>query len=587
MNNLHTQLKALDKELDEFGERYHQLKKDQLFVAWFIRAYLTPDEKHAVECVGGASGDKGIDGVLIAERAKAAFVIQAKYRTARRGKAEPRAHIMQFASLAEEITQPNNDDFRAFIKKMDPATAEQLKEVRQRVNRHAFRLNLLYVTLGTCSKTVEGDARRQVKRANRDATIEILSGQRVVILLKDYLDGAAPPIPLLDLPLESSPTVKVNGVLQRYDKANRLESWVFTMGGDHIADLFEIAGPRIFARNIRGFLGESTPINRGMTKTLRDEPNHFFYYNNGVTIVCDRAEKISHKGVDILRVSNPQIINGQQTSRMLAEDPKLSGKASVLVKVIQIPREDHAQDGTFDALISRIVQATNWQNAIKPSDLMANDRKQIEIEKGLRHYDIFYLRKRQTKLEARRLMGNRRYSPLSKEELALAIAGCELDPVIARSGKDNLFTEEHYDSVFPNTNPAFYLPRLLLSREVTSWGRGKPQRGYAKWLVLGFVWKRLGPFVRSTAKVERFRQLVLREDRSLMSPLGRVINETYVGALKYYRANKGAGAEEVSLFFRSKRGRDREFEDFWKTLPAKRRRRWDDWLVACRKALEG
>ena len=35
-------------------------------------------------------------------------------------------------------------------------------------------------------------------------------------------------------------------------------------------------------------------MNQGMEKTLDTEPDHFFYYNNGITIVCDAAERVSH-----------------------------------------------------------------------------------------------------------------------------------------------------------------------------------------------------------------------------------------------------------------------------------------------------
>jgi hypothetical protein len=191
---------------------------------------------------------------------------------------------MQFAGLAEEVTHNDTEAFKRFIRRMDPGAAEQLKEARKRV-RDGYQLRLLYVTLGSCSATVEQDARRHAQRVG-SATLEVLASRRVELLLRDYLDGAAPPIPSLDLALESSGPVKVNGVLQRYDTVNKLESWVITMRGDAVANLVESAGARVFARNIRGFLGEGTPINRGMAKTLREEPDHFFYYNNGITIVC-------------------------------------------------------------------------------------------------------------------------------------------------------------------------------------------------------------------------------------------------------------------------------------------------------------
>src|SRR5206468_3556932 len=162
---------------------------------------------------------------------------------------------------------------------------------------------------------------------------EVLDSKRLMHLLRDYLDGVAPPIPTLDLEMEQHSGVKVNGVLQRFDTNSNIESWVFSMSGDSVAEMFKSAGKRLFARNIRGLLGEKGPINDGMTATLNEEPERFFYYNNGITIICDRAEKRSNSGRDFLRVSNPQVINGQQTSRMLAFNEHRAEKASVLVKV--------------------------------------------------------------------------------------------------------------------------------------------------------------------------------------------------------------------------------------------------------------
>ena len=61
-------------------------------------------------------------------------------------------------------------------------------------------------------------------------------------------------------------------------------------------------------------------------------------------------------------------------------------------------------DGSFNIVdaaqaagVSKIVAATNWQNAIKASDLMSNDRRQIDLERNLRKLDYQYLRKRQSK----------------------------------------------------------------------------------------------------------------------------------------------------------------------------------------------
>ena len=145
-----------------------------------------------------------------------------------------------------------------------------------------------------------------------------------------------------------------------------------------------------------------------MADTLRKRPNDFFYLNNGITIICSRAEYISGDANKI-QLSNAQVINGQQTVRTIAEHPK--PKATVLIKVMQVPQ------GDYSSFVSQVVQATNGQNAIKHSDLISNDERQIHIQKELRKLRYQYIRKRQSKSEARREAGSLR-KQIKKEELA-------------------------------------------------------------------------------------------------------------------------------------------------------------------------
>jgi hypothetical protein len=556
-----TQLK---EQLADIGDRYPNFAQDDLFVAWFLRAYVTEDEKAAIEAVAGGSRDKGIDAIYIDHKGKAVFIVQGKYRKHFLAKLEDRKDVISFAELASVIYDPDHTRFNGFVSTLEARSAGLFTEARQHILKSNYKLGLLFITLGRVSPTVTKDAYRQAKRASIDVGFEILSGKRIALLLRDYLDGAAPPIPSLDLQMESGGGIDVNGILQRYDSANQIESWVFPMKGSDISTLVEAAGTRIFARNIRGFLGDN-PVNKGMNKTLENEADHFFYYNNGITIVCDHAERISSKGRDTMRVTNPQIINGQQTSRVLAMNPTMSQKATVVVRVIRVPREEDGNDECFDAMVSKIVGATNWQTAIKPSDLMANDRLQIEIERTLRKRGYFYIRKRQTKREIKHQMGYKRSIIIKKEDLAQVVAGCDLDPVIARSGKDNLFEEQYYHLVFPNTDADAYLSRYWLAHEVTYCSREYPQRGYAKWLVLGFMWSHFSSIVRADRNARAFRCICERREYKSLNPLWNAINIVYIQALKYYNANKGRGdkAMDISTFFHNKKGRDKEFERFW------------------------
>jgi hypothetical protein len=565
MTKVTLELNDLKAQVEELAQRETNLKDDDLFVLWFIRAYVTGNDEQSRKAIAGGAGDKSVDAVYIDHAAKGVFIVQGKYRQILLGKAEARDPVIAFAQLAPSIADADDTRFEELLDGMEEYTAGLLREARKHVLTRRYRLWLYFVTTGRCSSTIQADANRIVRSAPCDVTMEVFDGRRVMLVLRDYLDGVAPPIPTLDLEMEQGRSVVVNQIMQRYDEDNKIESWVFSMRGDKIAELYELGGLRLFARNIRGFLGEGTPVNRGMSKTLRTEPAHFFYYNNGITILCDKAEKRSSKGRDVLRVSNPQVINGQQTTRTLAAHLKDSSQASVLVKVMQVPREAGNGDDGFDTLLSQIVGGTNFQNAIRPSDLMSNDRRQIEIERSFRKIGYIYLRKRQSKGDARRSLGGKGYVVVKSWEIAQAVAGCDLDPVIVRSGKENLFDEDLYSQVFPTDDQDYYLSRYWLCRAVSYGSKGRPQRGYAKWLALNFMWSQVGPLVRSRHHAEAFRLLAEHDKPVLWRPLLAGIDRVFVAVRGFYSANKGQGeaAVDISTFFRHAKGRHRQFEQVW------------------------
>jgi hypothetical protein len=555
------ELQDLERELHDLGERFSNLDDDDLFVLWFLRAYATENEQQAADSLTGGSGDKDLDALLIDENAKVVFLVQGKYRKKINATSEARNDVLGFAGLAETLVSTDGA-FPTYMDGVDSHQRELMLRARERVLKRGYRLKLYYVTLGRFSTNLRKEARKTAKRGS--ATLDLIDGKQTLRILSDYLDGVAPPVPSLDLEVEAGQGLRSSGPLQRYDGRTDIDSWVFSMTAEAVANLYDRAGTRLFARNIRGFLG-STKINEGMRDTLRREPEYFWYYNNGITIVCDGAEMVSSRGRDVVRVTNPQVINGQQTTRTMHSHARRGRRASVLVRVIRVSRDDGNPGGNFETLVSRIVAATNWQNAIAPSDLRANDRRQVEIERQLRKLGYQYLRKRQTKGEARKAAtgGIRRF--IKKDEVARAVAACELDPGIVRLGKERLFEEERYRQVFPTGDPHFYLNRYWLSREVSYISKGYPERAYAKWLVLHFMWEKLAPLIRRKA----VRSALIAAHERNEAPLGHLsdaIERAFVAALKFYRAKRGKGARalDVSSFFR-RLGLHDDFSKFWRT----------------------
>ncbi len=552
--------KDLKRELNDLQARFPKLNDKQIFIAWFLRASITADEQTAVAALCGGARDKDVDAVVIDDHSRTVFVVQGKYRNKLMEKSEKRPDVKSFAELGPDLSG-DDANFVILSKKLSPEVHDRLVKARDKIRKYQYRVRLVYVTTGKASASLKDEAERIVRTAEGDARFEFFDGKRVLGMLDYYLRDVAPPVSSLDLEMELGNGVEIKGIFHRYDSKLDIEAWVFSMTGRAVAEMYKEAGTRLFALNIRGYQGD-TEINEGMEETLGKEPEYFWYYNNGLTIVCDNAQKISSHGRDILRVSSPQVINGQQTTRTLAKDTN-NAKASVTVRVIRIPHDMDANSDTFDTLVSQIVKSTNWQNYIVPSDLISNDRRQIEIHRHLKNMGYWYVRKRQSRGEAKREAGGQQFRLIFKTELAQAVAGCDLDPQVVRSGKERLFEKPLYGTVFPTSDPYFYLTRFWLAESVSYAARGYPERSYAKWLVLNFMWSNVRSLVNSKSDAERFRKH-WEQGSKAMYYLWQANNVVYNAALRFYRLKRGKGATatDVSNFFK-RRNLHREFAKFW------------------------
>jgi hypothetical protein len=559
-------INTLKQELREVQDSHPTWTLDNAFVHWFLRAFLVADDEIAARAVTGVSHDKGVDAVLIDDETNKVFMLQGKCHLGAKPPHENRADVLGFARLAC-IIRGSHTEYAAYRKDIDPIVGERLDKARKRLAGKGYTLQLYYVSTGLCSSPLKDEAESVVVQANGWTDISVLDRKEVLTLLTDYLGGAAPPVPSLDLRVDATGIVGSDGMIQRYDQKTGIESWILTMTGKDVGYLYTDAGDRLFARNIRGFLGD-TAINEGMKETLQREAEHFWYFNNGITIVCNTARKTAEKGQVFLRVSNPQIINGQQTTRTLNKHPQ--SKASVLVRVISIPRDADHNEASFETLVSNIVAATNWQNAILPSDLRSNDQRQVSLERDFAKLHYRYIRKRQTKREARRMLGAQHWFWIKKEEVAQSVAGCELDPQDVRSGKEGLFKAPFYDHIFDGRPLHQYLSAYWLARTVKRSASGYPDRAYAKWVVLHALWSRIGPVLREKRSAMAFRNECERGRWS--HDLDKAVEQLYLAALAFYRLKRGTGATAVDVsnfFYRA--NLTEGFESFWRSSANRRR----------------
>lgn len=558
------QLDDLNKEVLEIKDRHPKLSLDNAFVAWFLRAFIVNKESTAVEALKGGSKDKGVDALYIDHEVGAVFILQGKYHQVAKVVSESRSDVIALGDLGRVLLLNDRKGFDALLHDADPSARDALEMAHKVLQKGNYRLVLQFITTGKVSETHKEEATQRIEDWT-NASFDVYSRDDLLRVMQDYIEGASPPVPSISVPIHG------DQMFNRYDEITGISSWVFTVLGTDLAELYNDIGDRLFARNIRGYQGK-TEVNRGILGTLENEPDYFWYFNNGVTIISDNARQITERQHKYLRVANAQIINGQQTVRSLSACS--TSTATLLVRVIVVPREAAIGYERYSYLVNQIVKASNWQNAITQSDLMSNDIEQVRLERELWKLGYHYLRKRQTITEARRITGSRYRYFIKKEDLARSVGACLLDPYEVRLGRDRLFEDDVYSKLFDGRPAAEYLTYNWLSQIVSLYSRGDIRRSYAKWLVLNFTWLQIGKMLKRRELRENFRYIAERRARyeKQLKSLYNAVDSIFRAAMAFYRANRKTkdGILDESTFFRHK-FLHREFLKYWRLSTNTRR----------------
>jgi hypothetical protein len=175
------------------------------------------------------------------------------------------------------------------------------------------------------------------------------------------------------------PCVYVPGEMTDYDYA------MTVLPGETLRFIYEKYGARLLEANVRSFLSTTGKVNRGIRDTLRDDPERFMAYNNGIVVVADEARlgRTADGGPGLLWLKGMQIVNGGQTTASIYFSKKKSSeidlrRVRVPAKIIVLRSREPAAE---EALIADISKYANSQNSVKQSDLSANKPFHVEVEK--------------------------------------------------------------------------------------------------------------------------------------------------------------------------------------------------------------
>lgn len=190
--------------------------------------------------------------------------------------------------------------------------------------------------------------------------------------------------------------------------SDKYSVYLAIINGELLASLYDEFRDRLLEKNVRSFLQVKGGVNKGIRDTLRDEPDMFLAYNNGISVTAESVEIVRDENgkPSIKKIRDMQIVNGGQTTASIfnaKNDKKIAADLSKVYVQMKLSVIESAED--MDEIVPRISTFANTQNKIQVADFSANDPFHRKIEElsrtiwapaqgGLKPKNWFYERAR-------------------------------------------------------------------------------------------------------------------------------------------------------------------------------------------------
>jgi hypothetical protein len=385
------------------------------------------DEQDFEDGLVDGKGDLNID--FIHKDDGLVTIIQSKYRAT--AKNEDSADILYFQNIINKLidnkSKPN----------------KKLNEILPNIDLNNDNFRLIYLTFGK----IEGEALIQAQSEPiYNPAIPDISDR----VSYDYLDEN-----MLNIEVRNAISIsagiseetyvihafKSSGLgkqIMEVDIANRKQV-VMAVEATQLINLYKHNNFRdkIFNLNIRNFIG-STLQNKNIAKTIVDNSNNFFYFNNGISCLS-RGLEINHEAGHVT-VKGLQIINGAQTVKSLIKN---EGKwkesiPKILMRITSIDKTYGEERGFTDA----ITRFNNSQNVVKVSDFRSNDSVQIDLQEKFNKLDLIGTSKKVSYQRKRTDEVKRGHELIKFEEFCKTIYSFLFDPIRFASNSTYLYDDK-------------------------------------------------------------------------------------------------------------------------------------------------
>lgn len=164
---------------------------------------------------------------------------------------------------------------------------------------------------------------------------------------------------------------------------DHFESYLCVLPATGLVNLYRKESSRLLEKNVRSFLNFKVEANKEMRNTIRNSPEKFIAYNNGLTITGSAGEVIERDGrLYIQSITDFQIVNGGQTTAGIYFSSKDGLPVSKINLMAKINIAKNVSEEELNELISNISRYSNTQTKVSKVDLKTSNNE-LKIIKTL------------------------------------------------------------------------------------------------------------------------------------------------------------------------------------------------------------
>lgn len=160
-------------------------------------------------------------------------------------------------------------------------------------------------------------------------------------------------------------------------------SYLAVVPGQLLNDLYLEFGSRLLEGNVRSFLSVKGKVNKNIQATIKNYPEMFFAYNNGIAATATELDTVmTSDGLKITRIKDLQIVNGGQTTASIANTLLTARKdENIDISRLFVPMKISVLEHSMsERIIPKISEYSNSQNKVDASDFFSNHPFHIRIE---------------------------------------------------------------------------------------------------------------------------------------------------------------------------------------------------------------